>query len=277
VTNKCLGYLKALTCSLQAEALDVVRAVGDIDVVIATFRDVRQNMDTFHEGWFQEITQLSASIGVELSIPRRCGRQRHRDNTPGPAEDPLAYYRRCLSVPLVDHLLAELDERFTSHHRIALQGLALVPSAMVDLQKSIVNDSVTKLAKQYEEDLPLPDSVASQIHTWWIKWNSMMAEHGKACLPTSPSEALSHATTMYPDIQVLLRVVCTLPVTSCSSERAFSTLKRIKTYLRSTCGNDRLTALALMNIHRDVHVSTLEVIDKFARRHPRRMQLTTFT
>ena len=28
VTNKCLGYLRVLTCSLQAEAQDVMQAVG---------------------------------------------------------------------------------------------------------------------------------------------------------------------------------------------------------------------------------------------------------
>ena len=65
---------------------------------------------------------------------------------------------------------------------------------------------------------------------------------------------------------------CTLPVTSCSSERSFSTLKRIKTYLRSTCGNERLTSLALMHIHRDVPVSSQEMVDKFARLHPRRLK-----
>ena len=34
VTNKCLWYLRALTCSLLAEAKEVVQALGDIDVVL---------------------------------------------------------------------------------------------------------------------------------------------------------------------------------------------------------------------------------------------------
>ena len=32
------GYLRALTCSLQAEANDVVQAVGDIDVVLTSLK-----------------------------------------------------------------------------------------------------------------------------------------------------------------------------------------------------------------------------------------------
>ena len=82
------------------------------------------------------------------------------------------------------------------------------------------------------------------------RWSSM------AKLRTSQSHAPPHVTCLYPDIRVLLLVSCTLPVTSCSSERSFSTLKRIKTYSRSTCGNERLTSLALMHIHRDVPVFT---------------------
>ncbi len=111
----------------------------------------------------------------------------------------------------------------------------------------------------HEEDLASPESVSHQMVSWKIKWQQQMEQHGKACLPTSQSQALPHATSLYPDIRVLLLVLCILLVTSCSSERSFSTLKRIKTYLRSTCGNERLTSLAVMcihTIHRDVRLST---------------------
>ena len=41
-----------------------------------------------------------------------------------------------------------------------------------------------------------------------------------------------------------------IPATSCTAERAFSTLRRLKTYLRNTVGQDRLTSLAVLNIER---------------------------
>ena len=34
------------------------------------------------------------------------------------------------------------------------------------------------------------------------------------------------------------------------------------------CGNERLTSLALMHIHRDILVYSQEMVDKFARLHP---------
>ena len=46
-----------------------------------------------------------------------------------------------------------------------------------------------------------------------------------------------------------------------SSERSFSALKRIKTSIGSSMGNERLTALTLLHIHRDVEID-VEVIDE---------------
>ena len=60
---------------------------------------------------------------------------------------------------------------------------------------------------------------------------------------------------------------------SCSSEISFSNLKRINTYLRSTCGNERLTSLTLMHIHMEAPVCSQEMVDKFTRLHPRRLKL----
>ena len=86
----------------------------------------------------------------------------------------------------------------------------------------------------YEEDLASTESVSHQVVSWKSKWQQQMEQHGKACPPSSsPSYALPHATSLYPDIRVLLVVLCTLPVTSCSNDillLSFSTLTQIKTY-----------------------------------------------
>jgi len=57
------------------------------------------------------------------------------------------------------------------------------------------------------------------------------------------------------------------------SERSFSTLSKLKTYLRNTVGENRPNDLALMNIHRDIPISTTEVIDKLIAFQCRRLSL----
>ncbi|CAH1996836.1 unnamed protein product [Acanthoscelides obtectus] len=62
------------------------------------------------------------------------------------------------------------------------------------------------------------------------------------------------------------------------AERNFSTLKRIKTFLRNTMTQDRLTALSMLSIEKEF-ISTMEnfngkAIDKFAAQKERRIELT---
>ena len=94
IINKCLNYLLALTCSLQAEAKDIVEAVTEVDNLKDVLIDVCENVDTYHGQWFMEV-EMCDSVGVQPSLPRLCGRQSHRFNVP--AQDPPEYYRRSVT------------------------------------------------------------------------------------------------------------------------------------------------------------------------------------
>ena len=62
----------------------------------------------------------------------------------------------------------------------------------------------------------------------------------------------------------LVYIMLTMPVTSTTAERSFSVLRRLKTYVRTTMNNDRLSSLALMHIHRDFSVDlVVKVMEKF--------------
>jgi len=64
-----------------------------------------------------------------------------------------------------------------------------------------------------------------------------------------------------------------MPVTSADNERASSTLKLVKGYLRTTMTTERLSGLALMNTHYDKPVNYDAVVQLFAERYPRRLLL----
>jgi len=54
---------------------------------------------------------------------------------------------------------------------------------------------------------------------------------------------------LFRNVFKLLQIFATLPVTSCEPERSFSTLKRIKAYLRNSVGQLRLNDLVVLNIN----------------------------
>ena len=68
---------------------------------------------------------------------------------------------------------------------------------------------------------------------------------------------LHKAITMAPSTSIefvpqfirLVKLLLTLPYSTASAERSFSVLKRLKTWLRSTMGQARLSYLAICQVH----------------------------
>ena len=69
--------------------------------------------------------------------------------------------------------------------------------------------------------------------------------------------------SLIPVMAIALNIYSVIPATSCSAERSFSGLRRLKTYLRSKMGQTRLSSLALLHIEREfVNRVITEDIDK---------------
>ena len=88
-------------------------------------------------------------------------------------------------------------------------------------------------------------------------------------------QALESSANFYPNIHCVLKVLLTMPVSTASAERSFSTMRRLKTYLRSTMTDKRLTGLALMNIHTDLEIDSEEVLKQFDATCRRAMRFVT--
>ncbi|XP_038157299.1 uncharacterized protein LOC119794031 isoform X2 [Cyprinodon tularosa] len=73
---------------------------------------------------------------------------------------------------------------------------------------------------------------------------------------------------IFSETVALLKILITTPMTTAESERCFSTLKRIKTFLRNTMSQDHLNALAMVSMEKNL-IKTIpdfnhRVIEKFA-------------
>ncbi len=78
---------------------------------------------------------------------------------------------------------------------------------------------------------------------------------------------------VFPNIFILLSIFLTVPITSAEAERSFSVLKRLKSWLRSTMGQDRLSSLAVIqiNVSEICKISISAIIDIFASSKKRRV------
>ena len=103
----------------------------------------------------------------------------------------------------------------------------------------------------------------TEYRMWVEKWQRLVGEG--QMLPSSVAESLVACDgNFYPNIRVILKLLCTLPVTTSECERTISHIRTLKNYLRSTMGQTRLNGLALMKIHRNISLNLEAAVDTFA-------------
>lgn len=65
-------------------------------------------------------------------------------------------------------------------------------------------------------------------------------------------EKKTHIFNLVPTYSNFIILILTIPGSSCSNERSFSLMKRIKNYLRTTMGQERLNDIALISTYKDL-------------------------
>lgn len=88
----------------------------------------------------------------------------------------------------------------------------------------------------------LPDLVGQEN-----KWKVETVADFAAEFKTQPATVRQ----LFSEVGKLTRLLLVAPATSCCSERSFSELRRLKTWMRSTMTQKRLTHLALSNCHQE--------------------------
>ena len=229
---------------------------------------MRSEVESKHKEWYAAVKSVAEEAGVELKRPRVCGRSTHRANHPSDSASPEDYFRISITTPLLDCLLQELHSRFTDKQSIAASGLAIVPSVMA---KTVDwKEKFQVFTAEYHDDMPAPASLLSELDNWSMKWSR---ENSESTPTTIQSTVLAADRTTFPNIFTSLAILAVMPITSSECERSASASRLLKSYLRSTIGESRLTGLALLHVHYDLAVDVNEIVDMFALKHPRKMRL----
>ena len=58
-----------LTCSLQAEAKDIVAAVSEVKCVVSTLTEIRKIVDKNHKEWFDQVETMCEYVGDRFIDP----------------------------------------------------------------------------------------------------------------------------------------------------------------------------------------------------------------
>jgi len=264
VAALCLAYTLQLSVALQSKQQDLSRALSDVMVIKGALQSLREDADNQFNIVFKNVIELGEKINIEIRMPRICNRQINRINID--SENAEIYFKRSIFFPFLDYLIQSMDTRFDNRLSSIIPLEGLIPSHFDEYD----DRTILEAAKIYSNDLSnnMNSTLKAELSLWRQQWKT-----NNIPKPVSAIESMSHCTNLVPNIKLLLQLFATLPVTSATPERTFSTLSRMKTYLRSTMMEKRLNGLAMANINKKELVKEADIIQVFAQNAPRRMQL----
>uniref|UniRef100_A0A3B1JLC4 HAT C-terminal dimerisation domain-containing protein n=1 Tax=Astyanax mexicanus TaxID=7994 RepID=A0A3B1JLC4_ASTMX len=228
--HECLEKQKLLSDMLQSPSLDLSKAVDLVEALIQTLNDYRN--ESFFDSLWNEV--LTTAEQCDTAVQPTAKRQKKLSSKLGghcvlstvgqkrsDSELEKESFRTGFFYPVLDHILTELNRRFSSRKNCDLMNgiQALNPKSDGFLKE----DTLFSFAKMYESNI---EDLGHELHQF--------------------RRILKGKYKLVP-LQ-LCKVAVSIPVTTASCERSFSTLKLVKTYLRSTMTDERLSNLGVLSI-----------------------------
>ena len=155
---------------------------------------------------------------------------------------------------------SELAVRFSQYHERIGNLCLLLPTFIKDENR--VLDNLKQMQEMYLPHEKI-ENLLSEYRLWCKKWEGNSEE-------LTAIETFEKCNKhFFPLIRKLVQILATLPVSTSTAERSFSSLKCIKTYLRNAMGQERLNGLTLLNIYRNITIEPLEIVNRLSQRRKR--------
>lgn len=247
---------------LQSINIDIFTVVELYESLIHYLKAIR-NRKSFDK--YEDLAKENSHISIyDESENRKKKRKLHSDETN--SNDTTFTKKEDLYINtyivVIDTLLLELKRRKAAYD-IILKKFSfffnIEQLSSIELQKS-----AEILQKSYPKDLDT--SFINEVIQFQGHLKNVTIDAPKTISEMLQFVKCKDLISVYPYIEIALRIFLSIPATNCTSERTFSVLKRIKSYLRSSMTQDRCSALAILCIESDI-TSTLEfdeVINSFA-------------
>ena len=267
ITTDVLDHFMSLTVELQRPKIDIAKSLQQINLLKAQLKIMRETVDDLHDKYYSEAVELAKAVDVKEKYPRICKVQTTRDNYD--VHSARNYYRVKLTIPLLDHLIEQMEFRFPSETCNLYNGFYIIPGIFLNCKGLDWKTEFMKFVTAYADDMPNFRSIHAELALWETSWKDGFEK----VQYDSVADTLRNCNELaFPNIFTALKILAVVPVTTCECERSISALRQMKTWLRSTIINERLNGLAQMHINDNITIDIDEVNNTFARQNPTRMQ-----
>ena len=214
---------------LQTKSLDVIFCATKIN-------EFQEYLHRERDTGFQPLWKSSNDLAQPREIKRmKCS-----------TVDSVESRYRMLFYEIIDNLLNNLKVRFLNIEKLEFFGLLNCEKFDVyKLNSNFPDHLISKLIRLYE----------GEFDTGLLK-NELMVLYGSEDIKgKSPYEVLqwlhgSSMATAFEQTYKLANLISTIPAITASAAHSFSAIRRIRTYLHSTQGQDRLCQLSLLSMEK---------------------------
>ena len=244
----------------------------------ATILDLKSlSCDEKFEEFWDLVTKTSADYDIDEPLlprprkkPKRFESGENSENMPKSAKE---FYNK-IYLESLEVLVKFLEERFAQEGFETykqLENLILKAARGQDYSQEL--EFVTDF---YGTDFS-KDSLKSQLETFGAAFRSDSESNTEITFQTILKffkEKSPEIMSLLSEVKTLLKLILVMPATNATSERSFSALKRIKSYLRTLMGQERLNNLMVLHVHKDYTESLdlVKVANDFVAEHEYRLQ-----
>ncbi|CAF4698541.1 unnamed protein product [Rotaria sp. Silwood1] len=253
VVSRVFALTKPYTESLQSPTCELVQCYDKIEELALYLIELLNDdhMDKLHD----DLIQFAAQHDIPFVLSRR------KKITP-------RTFFESIHQAFISSTIDELGPRFSTHQKLAVKISKLMPVHVKEVDFADMKDTF----EFYKEDLLSDNFVV--LESEFEMWRNMWRKRNDHDLPCTIGQVLKSTYTQrdfYPNIYRLLTIFATLPVSIATPERSFSVLKLVKTYLRNSMGDERLSALAFLHIHKSTTLTTdpQDIVAEFVKRNRR--------
>ena len=267
--EKVLHATKGLSEALQADDIDLAAAAELVEATTDVLKGYRTD-SIWNEVWHDSSSIASRNyIREEVSVRQKRPPAHLNDSvrieTTGSRNHVLMKDDYCTQYyyPILDRVLAEMQSRFSN---LSLSLMKSVQACSPKSSNFLDATSLQPLIEHYNiENTSLPVELLQAKSVLITKEVTTIAGAIQELLPLRVA---------FPKLTKLLQISLTLAVSTAQCERCFSSLKRIKTNVRSTMSEERLNNLAILCIEQEMaeelEKNMEQVVDKFANSHQNR-------
>ena len=133
-----------------------------IESVKSLINSKRRNVDHFHNNCYKAVLELAKKVKVDEI-----------------KESVSDYFKKVVTMPLLDYLTTQLNERFDSASVTAYSGLVILHSKIISMVHKDVpwREKFRTFPKLHESDLSFHKGLDDELDLWEIYWLNNTSYH----------------------------------------------------------------------------------------------------